>query len=92
MASFDDKTKHQESLQCLACAAYQKLGNDLDADILRQLMFEGTGGAKLHQYNDAIWENVGIDPNIRINLHDWAAVDNRNDKKLYKWPIQQLAN
>ena len=85
MASFDDKTKHQESLQCLACAAWQKIGNDLDADILRQLMFEGTGGAKLHQYNDAIWENVGIDPNIRTNLHDWAAVDNRNDKKLYKW-------
>ncbi len=85
MASFDDKTKHQESLQCLACAAYQKLGNDLDADILRQLMFEGTGGAKLHQYNDAIWENVGIDHNIRTNLHDWAAVDNRNDKKLFKW-------
>ncbi len=85
MASFKDETKHQESLQCLACSAYQKLGNDLDADILRQLMFEGTGGAKLHQYNDAIWENVGIDHNIRTSLHDWAAVDEDNDKKLYKW-------
>ena len=50
MASFDDKTIHQESLQCLACAAWQKIGNDLDADILRQLMYQGTDGVKLHQY------------------------------------------
>tara|TARA_R100001594_G_scaffold52544_1_gene86030 strand:+ start:679 stop:2499 length:1821 start_codon:yes stop_codon:yes gene_type:complete len=85
MASFKDETVHQESLQCLACAAYQKLGNDLDADILRQLMFEGTRGAKLHEYNKVIWENVGIHSNIRTKLHQWAAVDEKNDAKLYKW-------
>ena len=37
MASFDDKTKHQESLQCLACAALQELG-DLNEITLHNLM------------------------------------------------------
>ena len=85
MASFNDKTDHQESLQCLACAAWQKIGNDLDADILRQLMYQGTDGVKLHQYHKVIWENVGIADKTRTDLHRWAAVDKRNDAKLYKW-------
>ena len=85
MASFDDKTIHQESLQCLACAAWQKIGNDLDADILRQLMYQGTDGVKLHQYHKVIWENVGIEDNIRKSFELWAAVDKKNDAKLYKW-------
>ena len=39
--AFKGDTAEQESLQCLACAAYQKLGDKLDLITLRRLMVQG---------------------------------------------------
>ena len=61
-------TVHQESLQCLGCAAYQELGDALDVKTLWKLMYGGNQKVEKHPDNDVIWDSVGIDSRIKNNL------------------------
>ena len=70
--AFKGDTAEQESLQCLACAAYQKLGDELDLITLRRLMVQGKFKSTKHDDNDAIWDNVGITNKVKQNLSTWA--------------------
>ena len=70
--AFKGDTAEQESLQCLACAAYQKLGDKLDITTLRRLMVQGKFKSTKHDDNDIIWDNVGITDRVKRNLSTWA--------------------
>ena len=63
--AFKGDTAEQESLQCLACAAYQKLGDELDLITLRRLMVQGKFKSTKHDDNDTIWDNVGITNRVK---------------------------
>ena len=70
--AFKGDTAEQESLQCLACAAYQRLGDKLDITTLRRLMVNGNFKSTKHDDNDTIWDNVGISNRVKTNLSKWA--------------------
>ena len=55
-------TAHQESLQCLACAARRKLGQ-LDADTLIQFMKQDNNDPGPQA--NAVWSNVDIDNSVK---------------------------
>ena len=81
-------TVHQESLQCLGCAAYQELGDALDVKTLWKLMYGGNQKVEKHPDNDVIWDSVGIDSRIKKQLIVWAEQGTKNDKEekyLKKW-------
>ena len=81
---FKGSTPEQESLQCLACAAYQKLGNKLDLITLRRLMVNGDFNSTKHDDNDTIWDNVGIEEKVMTNIAKWAH-DPLGEAFLDKW-------
>ena len=74
-------TNHQESLQCLACAAFRKLGS-LDYNTLITLMKQNINNPG--DQADAIWDNVGIDETTKRGLSSWAT-DPGNKKLLDTW-------
>ena len=75
------ETSHQESLQCLCCAAYQELGEDLTTQILWRLMYNGQLKIEKHEKNDIIWDNAGIEPKIKDELVVWAKQGQKNDRE-----------
>ena len=74
-------TAHQESLQCLACAARRKLG-ELDADTLIQFMKQDNNDPAPQA--NAVWSNVDIDNSVKNGLKRWAD-DPANQKLLDTW-------
>ena len=69
-----------ESLQCLACAGLQEIGNTFNVDDLRQLMIQGKFKKTAHEDNDKVWDRVKI-TNIAVkNLAAWG--NNPFDEKL----------
>ncbi len=74
-------TNHQESLQCLACAARRKLG-ELDYRTLITLMKQQSNNPGPEA--KAIWNNVVIDENTKRGLARWAD-DPANPNLLNTW-------
>ena len=73
-----------ESLQCLACAGLQEIGNTFNADDLRQLMIQGKFKKTAHPDNDAVWDRVKI-TNIAVkNLAAWGH-DPSDENGLNTW-------
>ena len=74
-------TNHQESLQCLACAARMELG-ELDYNTLITLMKQDNNDRGPEA--TTIWGNVGIDDTTKKGLSSWAT-DPGNKKLLDTW-------
>jgi len=75
MASWT-KPENTESLQCIACAAHQVLGDGLGHQDLLQLM------RKSHQQQSTIAQSFGIDDRIHDTLERWSNVSSKSDQKL----------
>ncbi len=73
-----------ESLQCLACAGLQEIGNTFNVDDLRQLMMQGKFGNAAHSDNDKVWDRVRISRTGESNLADWAH-DPSDENLLNNW-------
>ena len=73
-----------ESLQCLACAGLQEIGNKFNVDDLRQLMIQGKFKTTAHQDNDKVWDRVKITDIAVKNLSFWGH-DPSNEKLLNTW-------
>ena len=73
-----------ESLQCLACAGLQEIGNKFNVDDLRQLMIQGKFKTTAHQDNDKVWDRVKIADIAVKNLSFWGH-DPSNEKLLNTW-------
>ena len=82
--AFKGDTAEQESLQCLACAAYQRLGDELNDVTLRRLMVQGKFKSTKHDDNDIIWDNVGITDRVKKNIADWSH-NPQGEDFLNKW-------
>ena len=74
-------TSHQESLQCLACAARRKLG-EIDYTTLLQLMKQDSDDPGPQA--NSIWSNVVIDQSTKTGLSSWAK-NPANKKLLDTW-------
>tara|TARA_B100000131_G_C18082941_1_gene598931 strand:- start:55 stop:1686 length:1632 start_codon:yes stop_codon:yes gene_type:complete len=74
-------TAHQESLQCLACAARRKLG-EIDYTTLLQLMKQDSDDPGPQA--NSIWSNVVIDQSTKTGLSSWAK-NPANKKLLDTW-------
>ena len=77
-------TAQTESLQCLACAALQELG-DLNELTLHNLMQKKNRNAKDYiQEQGAIYDNVRISSKVQREMEDWGKRPG-NSKKLQEW-------
>ena len=82
--AFDGKIPEQESLQCLACAGLQKIGDNFNIDDLRQLMKQGKGSGEAHPDNNDIWDHVKLDSTTQGNIFHWGNSPSR-ERFLVKW-------
>ena len=73
-----------ESLQCLACAGLQEIGNTFNVDDLRQLMIQGQYKKTAHEDNDKVWSRVKITNVALKNLAAWGH-DPSDEKLLNTW-------
>ena len=79
-----------ESLQCLACAGLQEIGNKFNVDDLRQLMMQGNFGNAAHSDNDKVWDRVRISRTGELNLAAWAH-DPSDENLLNNWLDSSVA-
>ena len=73
-----------ESLQCLACAGLQEIGNTFNVDDLRQLMIQGKFKKTAHEDNDKVWDRVKITNKSVKNLSFWGH-DPSDENLLNTW-------
>lgn len=73
-----------ESLQCLACAGLQEIGNTFNVDDLRQLMIQGRFKKTAHEDNDKVWDRVKIANMAANSLAAWGN-NPSNEKLLNTW-------
>ena len=73
-----------ESLQCLAFAGLQEIGNTFNVDDLRQLMIQGRFKKTAHEDNDKVWDRVKIANMAANSLAAWGN-NPSNEKLLNTW-------